>query len=702
MHKYFLLFIILFIINSNLIFSQEQYELVEINFDGNSSIATSELLDVIYSQESSSGFSQFMYSLGVFGSPAEYFESQFVETDLKKIVEYYRANGFFKTSVDAEVNIDTTNKEAVLSFYINEHEQSRLNSVMYRGLDNIPFEVEEDISEAIDIDSTTTFSENTIRGINQRILTSLHDNGYMLAYAEKPIIVIDTFVNIVDVQLAFVKGNRYKISDVIVDKSGEGKNFVADDLIIEITDVDTGSYYSRGEFERAQVRLYRTELFKSVLVTSNLKDTSNNQVPLIISADIGLLNELSPEIIVNNEDNTLNVGLSLAYIRKNFFGDARKLKIGGSIALQNVEDFFKKINSPVIGYMDARIGIDQPFLFDKPIFTKLETYLTAQRRKLEYNSIIYGAKFSLNFELARWAYLTSLITYYNLEHSKYYYEPNYIFNTYKDYLLKTNIETDETKIDSIANHFINESLQGNYSAVNTNSVIGVNIVANKTNNIIFPSRGYSLSLVAEEGNLVSYLASKIGSYNFKNPLFFKVILSTTLFPSIYYSNVSSFGLKFKIGNIFTYYGNKFDIPLSQRFYTGGNNSVRGWRTRELVPPLDFASFSGQDFTNVLLRNITPGGFFILEGSIETRNRIWDNFGSAIFLDYGNTWNNITEVRLDGIAIAAGFGFRFYLDFIIARFDFGFKIYDPQDTRSFFDKRTLHEPFQFHLGIGEAF
>ncbi|MBN1638586.1 MAG: BamA/TamA family outer membrane protein, partial [Ignavibacteriales bacterium] len=622
--------------------------------------------------------------------------------DLQKIKEYYRANGFFKTSVYSEVDLDTVRKEATLSFYIKEKEQSRLNSIMYKGLDNIPFEVEQDINDAIDIDLNTVFSENLIRQINQTILTSLQDNGYMFSYAEKPIINIDTFSNIVDVQLIYVKGDRYKISDVIVDKSGEGQNLVKDELLNEITNIDTGSYYNRGEFERAQIRLYRTELFRSVLVTANPNDTVSNTVPLIISAEIGLLNELSPELIINNEDNTLNVGLSLAFIRKNFLGDARKLRIGGAITLQNTEDFFSKINSPVIGYMDARVGIDQPFLFGKPIYTKFETYLTAQRRLFEYNSIIYGAKFSLNFELARWAFLTSLITYYNLEHSRYFYEPNYIFDTYKNYLIRANIETDESKIDSIAHYYLTESLLGNYTARNTNSVIGVNFVANKTNNIIFPTRGYSLSLIAEEGNLVPHLISKIGGYDFNNPLYIKIILSTTFFPVVYNSNESSFGFKFRIGNIFTYDGNKFDIPLSQRFYAGGNSSVRGWRTRELVPPLDFASFSGQDFTNVLLRNITPGGFFLLEGSVETRNRIWDNFGAAIFLDYGNTWNNITELKLNGIAIAAGFGFRLYLDFIIARFDFGFKIYDPQDRRSFFDKRTLHEPFQFHLGIGEAF
>ena len=77
----------------------------------------------------------------------------------------------------------------------------------------------------------------------------------------------------------------------------------------------------------------------------------------------------------------------------------------------------------------------------------------------------------------------------------------------------------------------------------------------------------------------------------------------------------------------------------------------------------------------------------------------------IFIDYGNVWNNYDRFRYDEIAVSAGFGFRYYSDFAPIRVDFGFKAYNPNDTRGFFT-RLKHSPFldnlEFQIGIGEAF
>ncbi|KUG26634.1 hypothetical protein ASZ90_003517 [hydrocarbon metagenome] len=165
-------------------------------------------------------------------------------------------------------------------------------------------------------------------------------------------------------------------------------------------------------------------------------------------------------------------------------------------------------------------------------------------------------------------------------------------------------------------------------------------------------------------------------------------------------------MKLRIGVIKTYEGNKFEIPFNQRFYAGGSNSVRGWKTRELVPEQNQGILSSnptpEEIESVLLRNMIPGGFVILEGSIEARNRIFEKLGSAVFVDYGNVWNEFENVQLNSFAVAAGFGIRYYSDFAPFRIDFGFKVYDPADRRSFFKKGFFSETFEFHFGIGEAF
>ncbi|MEW6701147.1 MAG: BamA/TamA family outer membrane protein, partial [Bacteroidota bacterium] len=129
-------------------------------------------------------------------------------------------------------------------------------------------------------------------------------------------------------------------------------------------------------------------------------------------------------------------------------------------------------------------------------------------------------------------------------------------------------------------------------------------------------------------------------------------------------------------------------------------------TRQLTPKKEEFNLSAnptqEDLEAVLGRGAASGGFFLLEGSLETRNRLFERVGSALFIDYGNTWNGYKEFRLDEVAIAAGFGFRYYSDYLPIRIDFGFRIYDPNDRRSMFKKELWNDVLQFHIGIGEAF
>ena len=184
------------------------------------------------------------------------------------------------------------------------------------------------------------------------------------------------------------------------------------------------------------------------------------------------------------------------------------------------------------------------------------------------------------------------------------------------------------------------------------------------------------------------------------------IFTSTAYVSLFKSIFDSFGSKIKIGNIQTYFGDKFDIPYTQRLTAGGSNSIRGWGANDLpITDIVLPSQPTQVEIENLARNITPGGFFLLEGSVEAREYLSEKVGFAMFVDYGNVWNNYNKFRYDEMAVAAGFGFRYYSDFAPFRLDFGFKAYDPEDRRNFFT-RLKRSPFfdnlEFQIGIGEAF
>lgn len=695
---------------TGLVYAQQtrMVELKSIEFVGNQSISSSELSSVILSKESPSKLSQFFNSFSSFGNPPAYFDSLLIPSDLQAIKSLYITRGFFKAKVSYEYQLKEDG--AYLKYIVNESVPTRFRSFTLNGLENrIPGEFLDVINSYIKVDTTLIYSDAILEDRKNYTLGYLRDHGFMLASYEQPTLIIDTLINRIDVVINFNPGKRYLISDVLTVRTGIGMDYVEDQLLKDIVGIKPGMYYSHYDIQRGQVRLYRTELFNSAIINAIIADTTGNKVPINISADIGMLHELSPEIIVNNEDNTFNLGLGLSFTKKNFLGDARKLTISASAAAQNISEFLKQMalnDSTVFGYTDSRISIEQPFLFGRPINTKIETYFTLQKRKNEYNSTLYGAKLSFDIELAQFTYLNSLSTFFNVERSEYKYKRNYLIDLLsKFYQRIPDAEIDKQEADSLATKFVDDELGGQLLSRSTNTLLGIIMGANKTDDVFFPTSGYSLSLLIEESNSIPYLLSSLFGYSFNRPLYFKLLGTGSFFLPFYSSKENSFGVKFKAGQIFNYRGDKADISLNQRFYAGGSNSVRGWSTRQLVPLeplLNLENPSQEDLEAVLAKGAATGGFFLFEGSIESRNRLFGKFGTALFIDYGNTWNSVKEFKLNQIAIAGGLGFRYYSDFAPIRLDIGIKLYDPSDRRNFASKKFLKELVQFHIGIGEAF
>jgi outer membrane protein insertion porin family len=693
----------------------EQYELVDIEFEGNETIASDLLLDIITSSESPGWFSKFLNGISEnLGNEVVYFDSLLIEFDLTDLQNYYFDNGFFKAEFTYKYDLDTNDMDAVLTFVINENSPSYFKGFEVSNLKKIDETFSTNINEEIlDIDSTERYSRQLVEEKINEMNRYLRDHGHMLVSNKPPVITVDTTINTAHVFIDYDFGYRYKISEVNVTKSGEGKDFVSDGLIRELVNIKKNDYYSFYETEKGQVRLYRTNLFNTALVTGVIADTNFNTVPIAINTDIGLLDELSPEILVN-DDNGLNLGFGISYIKKNFFGDARKLSISTSAAAQNPIEFlttFSLSADTLFGYADARISLEQPFIFGKPINTTLESSITLQKRKEEWNATIFGTELKFDFELPRRTYLTSIQTYYIWESSKFIFKERFIRNSLLTFA-RIISEPGTPEQDSLISDITNLPL-GDLPTTAKNAILGVNMGANKTDDFLFPTRGYRLSILLEDGNSIPYLFSKIGSYNYNDPVYYKMVFSTSLFLPVYKSSTSAFGLKFKVGQMHAYKGIQSDIPLNQRFSSGGSNSIRGWNALELVPNigttnniedlLSFQNFTLDDFNSFFRRGLTPGGFFQFEGSIETRNRITEAIGTALFIDYGNTWASYKDVKIDNFALAAGFGFRLYTTFAPIRLDIGFKVYDPAVGTWITDPtKKLFRQMAFHIGIGEAF
>ncbi len=87
------------------------------------------------------------------------------------------------------------------------------------------------------------------------------------------------------------------------------------------------------------------------------------------------------------------------------------------------------------------------------------------------------------------------------------------------------------------------------------------------------------------------------------------------------------------------YGSIRDIPLSERFYSGGEGSVRGYGLRRIGP--------------LSLANQPLGGVSLVEGSLELRRPLFWKINGSLFFDCGQVSTHSYRVPVD--ALQCGFG-----------------------------------------------
>lgn len=103
-----------------------------------------------------------------------------------------------------------------------------------------------------------------------------------------------------------------------------------------------------------------------------------------------------------------------------------------------------------------------------------------------------------------------------------------------------------------------------------------------------------------------------------------------------------------------------DLPASLRFYTGGDNSVRGYGYEELGP----VDSDGN----------TIGGRNMVAASAEYEWPIREQFGIAAFYDVGNAFNSFSDFESD-LKSSVGIGARWHSPIGPIRVDFAFPLED---------------------------
>jgi outer membrane protein assembly complex protein YaeT len=129
-----------------------------------------------------------------------------------------------------------------------------------------------------------------------------------------------------------------------------------------------------------------------------------------------------------------------------------------------------------------------------------------------------------------------------------------------------------------------------------------------------------------------------------------------------------------------------DLPASERFFAGGDTTVRGFT----LDRLGAAGTIDQD-------GFPTGGHGLIVLNAEARIPLRGGLGAVGFIDGGNVWRTVSEMDVLQMRGSVGFGLRYRSPVGPIRVDLGFKL----------DRRMLptgqrERPTALHISLGQAF
>jgi outer membrane protein insertion porin family len=394
----------------------------------------------------------------------------------------------------------------------------------------------------------------------------------------------------------------------------EGTEQVDPEIVLRELTYDSGETFSPAKIVESQEKIQALDLFSLVRLAPTETAGKPDVVPMEVQVREKEPREIRLGVGYGTED---QFRTQLEWRHNNWLGDGRRLSIlakYSSIAISGVINFV------------------QPH-FITPRSRAVVSL--RQDREDEETYLLNASRFNPRFEHSFSRHLTGFIGY-RLEYDRL-------------------DEIDAATIQAL----------GNIEEQGVLSGPSMGLLWNTTDDLFSPAKGHIVSLILDQ-------AGKIWGGRFS---FYKMTAEAKKYLLLGWETVLASRLKVGFADAL---GSDKNFPLFERFFAGGEKSVRGYGRRRLGP------LSAAD---------DPiGGLSLIEGSIELRRPIWGALGGALFLDFGQVSTRSFDFPVDDLRFAAGVGVSYLTPVGPLRLDIGFPFRPPRGDRS----------WQVHFSVGAFF
>ena len=686
-----------------------------------------------------------------FGEPPVIQDSNLVQLSATNIRNYLFNSGFFDAKVVTRVKVKR--RKAHVYYKVYPGRAYLINSVFVKAVDSsLTPQVKAFADESDFFRLWWPINMKKLGDARIEISRKMRNLGYYTIIPESFRFELDTFKLLKQAQVTLILDNaqggvrhvKYSFGGLIVNLS-TAKSFlertnnpilvrlpglelhlngypVDPELLRRLIYIDSGNIYSQSDIEKTYQSLIQMGLFSAVDMRF-FSDTVLHRI--ITQIDLRTIKRISFSIepqglyspqgsagtnLTTQSQRSFGLAGIVSFTNRNIAKNSENLRLS---SVTSFEAIIKQSNRASIGN-SVQQGFNASLTLPHfKLFKKTNWGSFSQRNTLL--SISYQYENNPNF--FRSAIPASLTLQYVKPKISWYYTPTEVsFNRNK---LSTSFENNLQVNDPVALAFIRRVFTNQFVTAAKVGVIYANDRTKPGQTYVFGRLGFEAS-----GNLhrllrkafdKSYTPGKVYEiFGLQYFQYSKIEGELRLRRTIDEMNSLAFRIR---GGLAMPYGNSSVVPYDKRYFIGGSNSLRAWRSRLLGPG---------STSDTLNQTLDRSGEFLGEINLEYRFSVIKRFlEMALFLDAGNIWNLkhknqqapsasilSKENFYDEVAFNTGIGFRFDFKFFLFRVDWGIPLHDPGKNlgkRWLLNPNTLSNPQNYikketalAFGIGYPF
>ena len=576
--------------------------------------------------------------------------------DVARVETRYAHHGRFDAKVEGWVVIRRGAREGRLKpvevvGYLDPGEPTLINKVRLDGLpepeDGKPEDpIRRRLRGLIDIAPGDTFDLATYTHALSAIRAGLQERSYAYATVSGEVLV-DPATRRADIVFTVVRGPACRFGAVTISGS---KKVPSDRLTLNVKE---GEPYHPSAMAETRQSLFALRVFRLVDVIPDLSDPTRTSIPVRVEVRDTKTRSVKLGLVLNLENGLQSVGASAIYQDWNV---ARRLwtweqEVFGGIGHTGI------VSSTIVE--DASGTVAPIFAADGTLtFTRILPALDFVNggrieRGLEPGYLFTQFSYAPSFVIRRWE-RHAISLGYRVKYNRY---------NFLDADVAEELRAEEPD-GVLENPYLLSLLEQSWSYDGRNDRFS-------------PSRGWYLFLKTAEAGAVlqgdfAYLRLEGETRTYRS-----LIDIAGWDPDVILAGRLGAGLLLPFDPAL----GKAAVPLDERLFLGGADTVRGWGYNRLGPLI-----SGTE---------TPeGGLARAYGSFEIRRALPWSTSAVAFLDAGRVWDGLGTMGLTGIQLTVGGGLRYTSVAGPLRLDLGVRL---GEDRIGTDPRLL-----LHFGLGEAF